>query len=230
MPKKYFSGLVAAVLFSLLVIPCSAIAQHASGSQKQTPQIPLGQEEESIDADVFGPEGGYLHPFLFVDGTYTDNLYYTNTNEQDDFITTLAPGFWIAVPGNRERLLHLNTSPINPGGLRVSRMKPASSRRMQTYFMYSPSFVFYSDNSQHDNVNHQAEGLFLYNFDMGLSIDLMDSLTNGRKQTTMQKSALMSIMTMSLICFLPTSLRKNSSFRWIFLLPQNSVGFCPCRP
>jgi hypothetical protein len=61
-------------------------------------------------------------------------------------------------------------------------MKPASSRRMQTYFMYSPSFVFYSDNSQHDNVNHQAEGLFLYNFDMGLSIDLMDQF-NKRQET-----------------------------------------------
>lgn len=185
MPRRYFFRFFAAVLFTGLFFPFGAVAQHLPDSQSQSLQIPIGQAEEEsgqIDADVFGRQGGYLHPFLFLEGTYTDNLYYTNTNEQDDFITSIAPGLWIAVPANREKLLQINTSPINPGGLRVSRMKPESNRRMQTYFMYSPSFVFYADNSEHDNVNHTAEGLFQYNFDMGLSVDLMDKF-NKRQET-----------------------------------------------
>lgn len=147
--------------------------------QTSSGDIPTGQTEEvpegqRIGAEVMGREGGYFHPFLLVEGRYTDNLYFTNTNEQDDFITSVSPGLWIAVPSNREKLVEISTSNTSPGGLRVSRIKPEAARRMQTYFLYSPEFVTFAENSSHDHLNHTVEGMFQYNFDMGLSVDVWD--------------------------------------------------------
>lgn len=161
------------IFFMLLVVFRAAPAAAVPGGQTE----PGGQIEEDpppVGAEVFGQQGGYFHPFFFMEGKYTDNLYYTPGNRESEFITSFSPGLWIAVPPNREKLLGIHTSPTSPGGLRVSRMKPDTARRMQTYFLYTPSFVFYKNNSRHDHVDHRAEGLFQYNFDGGLSVDLMN--------------------------------------------------------
>jgi len=171
-----------AALFCMLLVcashaPAQEVPGGQSGSGDVQAEIPSGQEApegREIGAEVFGREGGYIHPFLFLEGKYTDNLYYTHTDEEDDFITSVAPGFWIAVPGNREKLLEARTTPTSVSGLQVSRMKPQSNRRMQAYFLYSPEVVYYSDNSEHDHISHRAEAMFQYNFDMGLSVDVMD--------------------------------------------------------
>ncbi|MEA1969411.1 MAG: outer membrane beta-barrel protein [Thermodesulfobacteriota bacterium] len=151
-------------------------------------EIPVGQteevvpgEEERVDADIFGKRGGHFHPFLFFEERYTDNLYNTESNEQDDFITSIAPGIWIALPSNREKLLDIGTTTTSPGGLEISRIKPETTRRYQSYLLYSPEFVYYSDHSEHDCTNHKAEGLFQYNFNMGLSLDFVDQF-NVRHQ------------------------------------------------
>lgn len=141
--------------------------------------IPVGQSEAEeapavIDADIFGKKGGYFHPFILFEERYTDNLYNTNTHEEEDFITTAAPGFWIALPSNREKLLDIGTTSTSPGGLELSRIKPETTRRYQGYFLYSPEFVFYADHPDHNTTNHRVEGLFQYNFNMGLSLDFVN--------------------------------------------------------
>lgn len=148
---------------------------------KQETQIPIGQTKKEdlttnqrTGAEVFGAKGGYIHPFLIVEERYTDNLYFTKTDKEDDFITTISPGIWLALPSNREKLLDIGTSTISPGGLKVSRSKPETTRRYQSYLLYAPELVYYANHSTNDSVNHKAEGLFQYNFNMGLSIDIVD--------------------------------------------------------
>jgi hypothetical protein len=189
MIRKYLVHLVPAVFCAVFLTFQHAASvdipegQAAPGLDSPA-NVPTGQTEaeqagrEAIGAEVFGREGGYLHPFLFLDARYTDNLYYTNTGEVEDFILSAAPGLWLAVPGNREQLLKLQTANTAPGGLRVSRMKPAPIRRMQTYLMYSPELVKFTEESENDHVAHRAEGLFQYNLDLGLSLDLMDQFKN----------------------------------------------------
>lgn len=70
----------------------------------------------------------------------------------------------------------MGTSTTSPGGLKVSRVKPESARRLQSYLLYAPEFVYYANHSTHDSVNHKAEGMFQYNFNMGLSLDFVDQL------------------------------------------------------
>lgn len=168
------------VAVAILLCAQTGFALEIPGGQTETGDVPTGQTEEEapegrrVGAEVMGAEGGYFHPFLLVEGKYTDNLYYTNTNEEDEFITTVTPGLWVAVPANREKVVDLSSSNTSPGGLALSRIKPEATRRMQSYFLYSPEFAMFADNSDHDYVNHKAVGAFQYNFDAGLSIDLVE--------------------------------------------------------
>ncbi len=149
--------------------------------QSKMNSIPIGMsknnvpEEGSIPAEeLFGSRGGRFHPFLLLEGIYTDNLFATDSDTKSDFITTAAPGIWLAFPANRAKLLTIDTTTTSPGGLKLSRIKPEATRRYQTYLLYSPEFVNYSGYSKHDHVDHKAEGLFQYNFDSGISFDFID--------------------------------------------------------
>jgi polysaccharide biosynthesis protein VpsM len=157
--------------------------ENPSGQEQSKPeaQIPVGQvkregppSEDRTGAEVFGKKGGFIHPFLLLEERYTDNLYYTKSGKEDDFITTISPGIWLALPSNREKLLEMGTTSTSPGGLKVSRIKPEATRRFQSYLRYAPEFVYYANHSSLDSVNHKAEGLYQYNFNMGLSLDFVD--------------------------------------------------------
>ncbi|MCP4117794.1 MAG: outer membrane beta-barrel protein [Desulfobacteraceae bacterium] len=161
-----------ATLVTAADIPNPAASDVPLGQGER--EFPAGQEVEGIGAEIFGERGGLVHHFVLFEETYTDNLFNLNTNKEDDFVTSVNPGLWIALPANREKLLEIGTTNTSPGGLNLSRIKPDTTRRAQGYFLYAPEFVYYADHSDHDTTNHKAEGLFQYNFDMGLSIDVVD--------------------------------------------------------
>ncbi|MCD4718875.1 MAG: outer membrane beta-barrel protein [Desulfobacula sp.] len=169
--KKNMAQLIFTAFFITLMVQ-TAFCEDAP-PVGQSKSIPV-TDEQGISADIFGQKGGRFHPFLLFEAIYTDNLFATNSNTKDDFITTIAPGIWLAFPANREKLLAIDTTTTSPGGLNLSRIKPEATRRYQSYFLYSPEFVLYSDYSTHDHVNHRAEGLLQYNFNSGLSFDLID--------------------------------------------------------
>ena len=182
MKKRIRMLLSCVVLF--LGLSLNAIAGDSVSEQGQSSsdaQIPVGQTKKEvlpaegrIGSEIFGKKGGFIHPFLLLEERYTDNLYLTESGKEEEFITTISPGIWLALPSNREKLLAMGTTSTSPGGLKVSRVKPEATRRYQSYLLYAPEFVYYANNSKHDSVNHKAEGLFQYNFNMGLSLDFMD--------------------------------------------------------
>ncbi len=145
--------------------------------------VPLGQsseiqkkdeKKEKITGDIFGEEGGYFHPFLTVEAAYTTNIFFTDKNEESSVITTIAPGIWIALPRTREKLVSVSTSNSSPGGVEYSHLQADESRKLQTYFLYSPSFVFYSGFSDYNYTNHTLEGFFNYNFGFDVSLEIID--------------------------------------------------------
>lgn len=168
------AGLLMLIIFAQ---PSYAIDNVPVGQSKIEP-VPEGQ---GIGADIFGEKGGRFHPFLILQGVYSDNLYSTNNDTKSDFVTTASPGFWIAFPANRERLLQLSTTTTAPGGMQINRTQPEYNRRYQAYFLYSPEFVLYADNSSQDHANHKAEAMLQYNLKSGLSFDLID-LFNDREE------------------------------------------------
>ncbi len=142
--------------------------------------IPTGQTEgeseegQGITSDIFGQEGGIIHPYIIIEEKWTDNLFTTQSDEKSDFVTTIAPGIWLAYPANREKLLALDTTTTASGGMKLSRIKPEALRRFQTYFLYSPEAELYADHSDHNHFNHNAQALFQYNLNNGLSFDIID--------------------------------------------------------
>ena len=68
------------------------------------PDVPMGQSADkqvsllpenadvAKDDNLFGLEGGYFHPYITLQGEYTDNLYNIKTNKTSNFLTTLSPG------------------------------------------------------------------------------------------------------------------------------------------
>ena len=127
-----------------------------------------------ISGDIFGKKGGHFHPFLSVEGRYEDNIFNTPDNEKSDYVTTISPGIWLALPGSKKPQLDISTSTFTPGGLVQSRFRPETFRRYQTYLLYSAGFNRYADFSDQNITTHKLEGLFEYNFTGGLSIDLFD--------------------------------------------------------
>ncbi len=133
---------------------------------------PIGKRR--ITHDVFGRRGGYIHPFLSIAAYYTDNVFNRNDQKSEDLVTVISPGIWITVPHIYEKLLTIETSNISPGGFILSRHKTESFRRYQTYLFYNADIEKFSKYSSEDTSNHKLEGLFLYNFRGGLSIEFVE--------------------------------------------------------
>lgn len=171
----YWRVLILSLFFLIFSFGYSTAATDLPVGQSETA---LSTEDEEITADIFGKEGGVIHPFLLFEEKYTDNLYLTDSDKDEEFITTVSPGLWFALPGNREKLLEIGLSTSSPGGLNLSRIKPETTRRTQGYLLYAPEFVFYSDHTGDNSTNHRAEGMFQYNFNMGLSIDVIDQFNS----------------------------------------------------
>lgn len=133
---------------------------------------PIGKRR--ITSEVFGRRGGYIHPFLSIAAYYTDNVFNRNDQKSEDLVTVISPGIWITVPHIYEKLLKIETSNISPGGFILSRHKTESFRRYQTYLFYNADIEKFSKYSSEDTFNHKVEGLILYNFRGGLSIEFVE--------------------------------------------------------
>lgn len=108
----------------LLATVCSMIIfpHHAQGKPEPLPspdgtvQVQKLSINDSIQ-QTFEAATGYIHPFLSIEGGYSDNIFNTKENEKDDFYTTISPGLWVATPRSKEIVLNINPSNTAPGGL-----------------------------------------------------------------------------------------------------------------
>jgi polysaccharide biosynthesis protein VpsM len=163
------------LVFILFLVPqISFSAGLPSSENAVTEEIPIGTPGERPSEEIFGLKGGYIHPFLSVTEFFTDNVLNSQNNKKSDFATVLSPGIWLTFPHVKEKLLLLDTANISPGGFSLSRYKPETFRRYQTYFFYNADIELYSKESSLNSVSHKAEGLFQYNLRGGLSFELVD--------------------------------------------------------
>ena len=159
----------------LFLVPRSSFSAVPPSSENAvTEEIPIGSSIERPSGAIFGTKGGYIHPFLSVTEFFTDNVLYNRDNKKSDFATVLSPGVWLTFPHVKEKLLRIDTANISPGGFSLSRYKPESFRRYQTYFFYNADIELYAKESSLNSVSHKAEGLFQYNLRGGLSFELVD--------------------------------------------------------
>ncbi len=139
-------------LFKSIVILCFTLGLICGNvlAQEDSEPAELG--------DVFGSQGGYVHPFGSLSLMSSDNIYYTKDDPTADTISILSLGIWFAVPASREQILNLNTSNYAPGGLEISREYKPYVDRYQLYFLYSFDMEKYSEYSDNDIQKHKLEG------------------------------------------------------------------------
>ncbi len=158
MKRKFFI-----MLFFCVVLPFTA---HAEGS---------------ISGDIFGKDTGIYHQFLSLSENYSTNIYRTENDTKGDLTTVITPGIWISLPSNRESRLELETSNTAPSGLSISRTKPESFRRYQSYFLINSDIKTNLEYSDANIVDYKADGFFQYNLRGGLSFDFIDQLRNSHE-------------------------------------------------
>ncbi len=130
--------------------------------------------------EKFGIDSGVVHPFITVDGEYTDNLFATNENEEDDYVSYVTPGFWLALPGSDAEVINFVTMSSAPGGMAQTRFQNDDIGKFQTYFKYAPTFENYADFDERDFTSHQLDAYAAANFAGGLSFELMDQYKDYR--------------------------------------------------
>lgn len=157
----------------------------------QSADIPMGQSAEGEvsllpedvgqveDDDLFGLEGGYFHPYITLDFSYTDNLYNIKDEEVTNVLTTISPGIWFALP--RKKVIPITINPHNssPGGLQIQLEDYEGTDRFQAYALGGLDFKFYSEDSDLNATNGILEGMARYNLRGGLSLQIVDRYTHG---------------------------------------------------
>ena len=153
----------------------ATVAQDTQENESEPKDVPQG----TISGNIFERRGGYFHPFLSIEGYYTDNVFNTKDDKKHDYIAILSPGIWITIPRIKQQLSAVETSPISPGGFKLSRIRPEYFRRVQTYLLYRADIEQFSKYSSENTINQIAEGLLQYNFKGGFSLELINQFVRS---------------------------------------------------
>ena len=135
----------------------------------------------SDSGDLFGTKGGgYVHPFLSIAVEYTDNLFNVHRDEKNNFLTTLTPGIWLAIPQTKEVPLTIAPNNSTAGGLQVALPDYQGFERFNAYLLGALDFLYYSEYSELDDYDFNVEGYLKYNLRSGLSFQVLDHYTRNQ--------------------------------------------------
>lgn len=145
-----------AVLVGLLL----SVASSAGGEEMPTT---VAESRSGNSYDIFdGERQGVLHPFLEVGVRHTDNLFLESNNRQDETITVISPGFWLALPASSQDYQPLATLTRAPGGLEVQRMRMLPERRVQGFAFWRSYLELHRNYSDQDIDSHSLQGSLQY--------------------------------------------------------------------
>lgn len=164
----------------VVIAPEDAEAQDVPMGQGAEPEVTLLPGDSGfIDDGIFGTEGGYIHPYLSLTELYTDNVFKVDTDTTSSFITRISPGIWLSIPRKREIPVGLAPNNTSPGGLAQQIGDYEGSDRYQVYALTGADIAMYSDSSDNNTEDYFFEGLGRYNMAGGLSLQVVDRVTNG---------------------------------------------------
>lgn len=135
----------------------------------------LPEDTSAAEDNLFGLEGGgYFHPYVSVEGAFTDNLYNVDDDTTSNFLTTISPGIWFTMP--RKRIIPITIAPHNtaPGGLALQIGDYDETDMFQLYALAGADILFYSEDSDLNTTDVEFEGLARYNMAGGLSLQILD--------------------------------------------------------
>jgi polysaccharide biosynthesis protein VpsM len=173
-----------------LVVVATNDVQPVAGTAAG-PDVPMGQSaggqvsllpenaDVTKDDNLFGLEGGYFHPYVTLQGEYTDNLYNINANKTSNFLTTLSPGMGFSLPRKKVIPVTITTHNSSPGGLQLQLKDVEGSDRYQAYALGGLDFKYYSEDTNLNTTDGALEGMFRSNMRGGLSLQVLDRYTRS---------------------------------------------------
>lgn len=192
------SPLLASTVFAqqLSIDPLNVVADNMLIAQASpAADMPMGQgpsgsggsllpEDDTTvegDGDLFGTKGGgYVHPFISVGAEYTDNLFNINIEEKTNWLTSITPGIWLAIPRTKEVPLAIAPTNTTAGGLQMALPEYAGFERYSAYLMGALNYKNYSYDSDLNDYDANVEGFFKFNLRSGLSFQVIDHFTRSQ--------------------------------------------------
>jgi polysaccharide biosynthesis protein VpsM len=146
-------------------------------------------ETGTISGDVFGKRSKWLHAYLTLTEVYDDNIFNTENQTQDSWVTVISPGIQLMLPSSDQKAEDIDTATTTPGGLVFGRFDDASFRRFRAYLGYAPSFELYCADSDENTTTHSAQGGIQLNLKSGLSFDIISRYINSYDQNRANTSS-----------------------------------------
>lgn len=162
------------------VLAASSISQDMPMGQGAETQPSLLPEDGMGSKDIFGIQGGYFHPYISISEEYSDNLFNVNTDETENWLTTISPGLWVALPRTKEVPITITPHNTAPGGLQLSLRNYEGFDRYHFYLLGGLDIKFYSEDSDLNDTNAKVESMFQYNLRSGLTLQVVDRYTYGQ--------------------------------------------------
>ncbi|MFC1549266.1 SPOR domain-containing protein [Nitrospirota bacterium] len=146
--------------------------------------LPGSVESESMPSPKFQPlarkknlwgrDGGHVHPFTSVSSVYTDNLYSSNEIRrpaEEDTVVVTSVGLWLSLPSVKEPIGKVSTV---PGGLGHFEILPYHKTKRFAFLSYRAENRNYSDHDYENATSHHARGYLGYKSPAGHRIILDD--------------------------------------------------------
>ena len=138
----------------------------------------LPEESTSPTEDLFGRKSGYIHPFIRIEESWTDNVFYTNDDEIESWITRVMPGIWLSLPRSKKLPVEITPNNTSAAGLQTQiNDDQTGTERYQAFALANLDSFTYSEDSDLDTVGGNVQGLFRYNMRGGLSLQVLDAYT-----------------------------------------------------
>jgi len=166
-------------------LPMATVKQsdaESDAGDREMPGKEEGEDEERIDSDgrVFGYRNGYLHTALGVSGEWTDNLFNTETEKEENFLTTISPSVWVTWPRRSRRPLQVAADNTAVGGLQYSQNEYEVYNKVELYFAGKMDFMTYSADSDLNHTEGGLQGQAVYKPHDRLALMLMDNYTHSQ--------------------------------------------------
>ncbi|WP_339132923.1 MAG: outer membrane beta-barrel protein [Candidatus Electrothrix sp. GW3-4] len=139
-------------------------------------------EEKEVNAEgrVFGYRNGSLHAALGLSGEWTDNLYNTDTEKEENFLTKISPSVWLTWPRRSRRPLQVAADNTAVGGLQYSQAEYDIYNKFELYLSGKMDFMTYSADSELDHAESALQGQAVYKPYERLTLRLMDNFSHSQ--------------------------------------------------
>ncbi|CAK8720224.1 Putative beta-barrel porin 2 [Candidatus Electrothrix aarhusensis] len=140
------------------------------------------EQEERNDSDgrVFGYRNGYIHAALGVNGEWTDNLYNTETEKEENFLTKISPSVWLTWPRRSRRPLQVAADNTAVGGLQYSQSEYDIYNKFEIYLAGKMNLMTYSADSELDHAEGGLQGQVVYKPYERLTFQLTDNYSHSQ--------------------------------------------------